>query len=135
MLLLLVTLAPALNRSKLRPGRLRHPLINARSRSKVSPFTESSLAPEDELDSLWQLKSGRRMACSDVESSRMKASLRQFKKVWKSAFKRLESKIVGLEAKLHSFSEEASTAESNITNRISTRLSSDEEKASFVPCF
>jgi hypothetical protein len=117
----------SLNRAKLRPTRhLRRPLINSRIKSNG---TASSSPPskEEELDSLWQLKSGRRMACSDVESSRMKASLRQFKKVWKSAYKRLETKIGGLESRLHSFSEEASVPEPNITNRINATLT-DEQK-------
>ena len=87
----------------------------------------SSVSRDDGLDSLWMLKSGRRMACSDVESSRMKTHLRQFKKVWKSAYKRLEKKIGLLEKELHTFSEEASTTESLITNRINASLS-DEQK-------
>jgi hypothetical protein len=87
-------------------------------------------ADDEALESssnLYKLFSGRRMACSDVESTRMKTNLRQFKRMWKSAFKRLESRISELEGQLHSFSEESRTQERNITNHIDLKASDDQK--------
>lgn len=122
-LVLVLCLVFALSEPSLRKRAGRGAFNVTASRTKVG----NASASVDKVDSMWQLKSGRRMACSDVESPRMKSSLKRFKKVWKAAYKRLESKISQLEGRMHSFSEESHTAEKNIINRIDPTLTDDDK--------
>jgi hypothetical protein len=93
---------------------------------------KTSAAEEEALErsfNAWQLWSGRKLACGDVVSPRMKSSLRHFKKVWTAAYGRMKDGIVRLEQSLRAFAEEASTAEHNITNPIDPRASDADKVA------
>lgn len=59
----------------------------------------------------------------------MQNNLRRFKKVWKTAHARLQSRINELEVNLSKFSEEATTPERNITNPVDSTLSDAEKIA------